>query len=430
MKVVILAGGKGTRLSQYTSEIPKPMIKINNIPILEHQINQLKRYGLTDIILSIGYLGNVIRKYFEDGEKFGVNITYIEEKEPLGTGGVLSLVKDLINEDFIYLFGDLIFNIDWNKIIEFHKSNKAFATFLAHPNSHPYDSDLLIADENYKIERISYKSEARNFYYKNLVKSGIHILSKEIFKYVERNKKQDFEKEVISKTLQDKKEIYAYKTSEYVKDMGTLQRLNEVEKYVKRGFLELSQIKRKCVFLDRDGVINKENGFIDNLDKFELEKNVAKAIKLLNENGFLVIVITNQPVIARGMCTLKELNDIHNKMETLLGQEGAYVDAIYYCPHHPDKGFEGEIPEYKIICDCRKPNIGMITQAVNENNIDLNQSYIVGDMTQDIQTGINAGIKTILVKTGIAGKDEKYTAKADIEVEDLLEAANIIVGER
>ena len=155
--------------------------------------------------------------------------------------------------------------------------------------------------------------------------------------------------------------------------------------------------KKPAVFLDRDGTINKYVGFLRNIEEFELMDGVAEAIRKINESGYLAIVVTNQPVIARGEVTLEELQEIHNKMETLLGQEGAYVDGIYYCPHHPDKGFEGERPEYKMVCDCRKPKPGMLIDAAEKFNIDLSNSYMVGDGKNDVEAGRAAGCISVIL---------------------------------
>ena len=153
------------------------------------------------------------------------------------------------------------------------------------------------------------------------------------------------------------------------------------------------------IFLDRDGTINKYVGFLRNIDDFELLPTVAEAIKQINRSGYLAIVVTNQPVIARGEVTFAELNEIHNKMETLLGAEGAYLDGIYFCPHHPDSGFEGEVAELKIRCDCRKPKPGMLLQAAKDFNIDLTRSYMIGDGEHDRGAGEAAGCKTKIIPT-------------------------------
>ncbi len=148
---------------------------------------------------------------------------------------------------------------------------------------------------------------------------------------------------------------------------------------------------------------------------------------MINKSEHLAIVITNQPVIARGLCDFNELDKIHKKLETILGEEGAYLDRLYYCPHHPDKGFEEEVPEFKIDCECRKPKIGLIEQATREFNIDINKSMIIGDSTRDIACGKNAGIKTIGVLTGNAVKDDAYPDKPDQIYENLFEAITEIL---
>jgi mannose-1-phosphate guanylyltransferase/phosphomannomutase len=431
MKVVILAGGKGTRLDNYTELIPKPLIKIEGKPVLEYQIDSLKKYGLTDIIISIGYLGDKIVAYFGDGSQFGVNISYLKEEVPLGTGGVLAYLKDRVEEDFILLFGDIVLHIDWDKFIEYHHRKNGIGTFLVHPNSHPYDSDLLIVDPEERITRIISKDKPREFFYDNIVKSGVHIFRKEILAYA-RPGKSDLEKEIILTAIHDNRWIYGYRTAEYVKDMGTKERLARVTEDIRNHFPEKKAAyhRRKCIFLDRDGTINKYKGLLYHIEDLELEYQVAEAIQMINQSEYLCIVITNQPVVARNLCSIEELANIHQKLQTLLGLGGAYLDDLYYCPHHPDGGYEGENKRYKIKCDCRKPGIGMIQAAQQKYNIDLHESYMIGDTTVDLQTGKNAGLQTILLKTGELENEKKYDVSPDFVADNLYQAvANIILRE-
>ncbi len=186
--------------------------------------------------------------------------------------------------------------------------------------------------------------------------------------------------------------------------------------------------KQKCIFLDRDGTINELVPFLADVEKFKLIPKVAEAIKMINSSEYLCIVITNQPVIARGDCTFENLDLIHRRMETLLGQEGAYIDGLYYCPHHKDKGFPGEVPELKFDCECRKPKIGMVKQASEDFNIDLSQSIMIGDSTMDIQMAKNAGMQSILVKTGSGGTDGKYDVEADLIEADLYSAIGRVLN--
>ena len=406
MKVVIMAGGKGTRIASVKSDVPKPMIPIAGKPILEWQIENLKACGLTDITLVIGYLGHVIQEYFGDGSKFGVSIGYFVEDTPLGTAG--ALFKMNLTEDFLLLCGDVIIDVDFNRFIEFHRRNHAWASLMAHPNGHPYDSSLLVTEilppqvpgglpvDTHRVIRWMNKEDER-LYYKNRVNAGIEIISPELLKetmkhfvprHPETPDKIDFDRDVLKPNIASGR-IFAYDTPEYIKDMGTPDRFYEAEEDIRSGKVHARNLrnKQKAIFLDRDGTINRYVGFLTKPEQFELIEGAAEAIRRINKSGYLAIVVTNQPVIARGDCTWEELQTIHDKMETELGKAGAFVDAIYVCPHHPDKGFEGERPEYKHECNCRKPAPGLLLQAAMDFNIDLSQSIMIGDGERDVEAG-------------------------------------------
>ena len=408
MKTVIMAGGKGTRIASVNSEVPKPMIPILDKPILQYQIECLRSQGYDDIILVVGHLGHVIKDYFEDGKKFGVNIEYVVETEPLGTAGALYLLKEKLDGDFLLLCGDVIFDIDVDRFYKFHKERGGVATLFTHPNSHPYDSGIIMADGDGRVTNWLHKEDPRKWY-RNRVNAGLHFFSHKIFEQglFTELKKVDLDREVL-KPLISTGELYVYDSPEYVKDMGTPDRFFAVIEDIRSGKVSGKNLTnpQKCVFLDRDGTINKYVGFLRDIDELELIDGVSEAIRKINESGYLAIVVTNQPVIARGEVTFDELSEIHNKLETLLGQDGAYVDAIYYCPHHPHKGYEGEVPELKIDCDCRKPKPGMLLSAAKDFNIDLSASYMVGDSDNDVECAINAGCKPI--KLGEVGKDSMF----------------------
>ena len=411
MKVVIMAGGKGTRIASVKNDVPKPMIPICGKPILEWQIENLKACGLKVITLVVGYLGNVIQEYFGDGSKFGVTINYFVEDAPLGTAGALFKMPEL-TEDFLLMCGDVILDVDFNRFIEFHKKNNAWASLMAHPNGHPYDSSLLVTEiltpqvpggnpiDTHRVIKWMNKEDER-LYYKNRVNAGIEIISPELLKetmkhfvprHPETPDKIDLDRDVLKPNIPSGL-VFAYDTPEYIKDMGTPDRYYEVEKDLKEGKVKARNLKnkQKAVFLDRDGTINKYVGFLTKPEQFELLPGVAEAIKMINRSGYLAIVVTNQPVIARGDCTWEDLQMIHNKMETELGKEGAFLDAIYICPHHKDKGFEGERPEYKFDCECRKPKPGLLFQSAKDFNIDLSQSIMIGDSENDMKAGENGG---------------------------------------
>jgi len=178
----------------------------------------------------------------------------------------------------------------------------------------------------------------------------------------------------------------------------------------------------KAVFLDRDGTVNREVDLLRDIKQLRLIPGAAAAIRELNRLGFLVIIITNQPVIARGWVSKRELDRIHALLARRLGRKGAKVDAIYYCPHHP----HANLRRYRMRCSCRKPNIGLIRKAVKAFKIDVRRSFMIGDSTRDIETGRRAGLKTVLVKTGYAGKDRKYNVEPDFVARDMIQAVRFI----
>ena len=427
MKTVIMAGGRGTRISSVACDIPKPMIKIEGKPVLEHEVECLREQGFTDIILTVSNLGNVIMDYFGDGSKtspatgrpFGVHIEYYFEKEPLGNAGALFKIKDKLDSDFLLQNADAVFDVDFNRFVAFHKEHGGLVTLFTHPNSHPYDSGVIIADRSGTVEKWLAKEDDRPKYYRNRVNAGLHVINPSVLEKsgIDAEKigttgengksiKVDLDRQLL-KPLAGTGKMFCYDSPEYVKDMGTPERYYSVCADYKAGRISEKNLKnkQKAVFLDRDGTINKYVGFLRSIDDFELIDGVAEAIKEINASGYLAIVVTNQPVIARGEVSFGELEEIHNKMETLLGREGAYVDAIYYCPHHPHKGYTGERPELKIDCECRKPKPGMLLKAAKDFNIDLSQSWMVGDGENDIKAGMNAGCQTALIGEGTHGQN-------------------------
>lgn len=428
---VIQAGGKGTRMRELThDEIPKPLLLVNGKPMIEWQILQLKEYGIKEFVLITGHLGEKIEEYFSDGSKLGVSIAYIRESIPLGSAGALYYVKRYAkNKDVILVFGDVMFELDWNRFLSFHEQKNGVVTLLAHPNAHPYDSDLLIVDKDDRVTGIDSKNSIRDYNYKNCVNAGLSIFKSSLLTQITEEKGVDYESQLV-KPLMGNGHVFAYNTPEYVKDAGTPDRFTAVCKEQLDGVWDAKCLKnkQKAVFLDRDGTINEHKGFLKSVDEFELIQGAAEGIRLLNQSPYLVIVATNQPVVARGECTFEELDNIHKKMETDLGRKGAFLNDIFFCPHHPHKGYLGEVPELKIDCDCRKPKIGMLQRAADKYNIDLTQSWYVGDTTIDIQTGINAGMRTVLVKTGEAGKDGKYDVVPTSEKENLLETVQFILS--
>ena len=432
MKTVIMAGGKGTRISSVASDIPKPMIKIDGVPVLEREICCLREQGFTDLILTVSHMSEQIIGYFGDGSRLGVNIEYFVEEQPLGNAGALFKLRDKLTEDFLLLNADAVFDIDFNRFVGYHRKKGGLVTLFTHPNSHPYDSGLLIADGDGTALKWLAKEDQRPQWYRNRVNAGLHVISPKALDMsgidadsvgTEKDGKivkVDLDRQIL-KPLCGTGKMFCYDSPEYVKDMGTPDRYAAVCADFKNGVVQAKNLrsKQRAIFLDRDGTLNKYVGFLRNTDEFELVSGAAEAVKLINASGCLAIVATNQPVIARGEVTFDELAEIHNKMETLLGHEGAYLDGIYFCPHHPHKGYEGEVPELKIECECRKPKAGMLLKAAEDFNIDLSQSWMIGDGENDILAGKAAGCRTALIGNESFGQD--------VTAETLTEAVKLIL---
>ena len=428
MDIVIIAGGKGIRLGTLTLDVPKPMVLLEGKPVLEYQIELAKQYNLKEIIILSGYMSDKIEEYFFDGKWLGVNIKHINEQFPLGTAGCLKQIEEFVSDDFIVFNADIVMDFDILKMIDFHYGKDSAATLFLHPNDHPYDSDLIEIDDNGYVLSIYPNPHSNDRWYKNLVIAGVYIFKKSVLQHIKKNIKADVGKDLLPTLLHSDEMISGYISSEYVKDMGTHERYEKVKKDFLSGKIKKSNLKykRPAIFIDRDGVINKEINLLCKADDFELLPGVAGAIKKINDSGYLAVVVTNQPVIARNLTDFNVLRQIHNKMEWLLGKQGCYLDAIYFCPHHPDSGYPEERKEFKIDCDCRKPKPGMILRAAEELNIDLEKSFIIGDRESDVVAGKNAGITTVLVK--INGEYwENQDSCADMRFNALEEAINAIL---
>ena len=418
MQLVIIAGGKGTRLG--LKDIPKPMVKIGEKPLLEHQIDLAKRYGVNEVFILSGHLANVIEEYFGDGSRFGVKIHHVIEPYPLGTAGSLKLLEGKLDDRFLVFYGDVVMDFDIASFIEFDKQYDSIGTTIVHPNDHPYDSDLLEINKNNKVTKVLPKPHQDGEYYQNLVNAAVYIFSPKIFEYIEEGVSHDFGKHILSRVVDAGETLIGYKTPEYIKDMGTADRFEAVKNDFLTGKVARlnKQNKRPCIFLDRDGVINKDMDSKPLCKDFELLDGVAEAIKSINKSDYLSVVVTNQPMIAKGFVTFEEVENTHKKMETLLGEQHAYLNGIYYCPHHSEKGFDGEIKELKIDCECRKPKAGMLFKATKNLNIDLENSWMIGDSQRDIDAGKNANCRTISIKKDLG---------ADYIAQDLKDAVNYIL---
>ena len=360
-QAIILAGGKGTRLAARLNGLPKPLIDIAGKPLLERQIDLLKRAGIDEVVLLVSHEAEVIRKFCETHHNWGLKTILIDDGVPLGTAGATLAAWDYLADDFLVVYGDTMLEVDLARMTKFHAAHpEVAATLFLHPNDHPHDSDLVQLNSAGEVIAFHPYPHLPEVFLSNLVNAGLYVVRKRLlasWQATWRKKPQiiDFGRDLFPTLLIEGKELLGYISPEYIKDCGTPARLDKVTQDFIDGRITAFSLKepQRAVFLDRDGVLIHEVGHLHQPEQLTLLPQVGAALKRLNESLYRAIVITTQPVIARGDCTVAELQGIHNKLETLLGREGAYLDRILYCPHHPHPGFAGEVAALKIPCQCR-----------------------------------------------------------------------------
>jgi len=331
------------------------------------------------------------------------------------------------------MYGDTMVNVDLNRFWSEHAQRRSAVSMLIHPNDHPFDSDLVETDSSDSVIAIHAPPHTSGRDYRNQVNAGLYVFERDSLTGCRSgNAILDVARDLLPDLLSRGVELFGYRSPEYIKDAGTPERLDAVNADWHSGRIARGSLSTPvpAIFLDRDGTINALVDYVRTPDALELLDGVGRAIRGWNAAGWRVVVVSNQPVIARGECAVEGLLAIHNRMETLLGRDSAYVDRIYYCPHHPDGGFPDERPELKFRCDCRKPATGLIERARRELNIDVQNSWMVGDSTTDIQTARNAGLRSILLQTGICGQDGLYPGPPDVVAQTLVGAMHITFGRK
>ena len=371
--IVILVGGRGSRLGSLTLKTPKPLIKINRKPFLDHLICKLIKYNFKNIFLLCSYKKKIFfdkyhNKYFHNSK-----IICIDEGKQKGTGGALYKLKNKIKSHFILINGDTFFDIDYNFLKKTNISKKNI--FMCLTNIKKTHNNLL-------MNKLLLKKKEINISYKktNLANGGIYLINKRILNKT-KNQFMSFENDILKNEIENRRVIGKYFNDFFI-DIGSLRKLSDIKKNSK-------QIKNNCFFLDRDGVINKENGYIKDYKDFIFLRGVHEAIKYLNNKKFIVIIITNQAAVGRGIISEEKLNMIHNKMINNLHRKNAYIDDIYYAPYFKNS----KLQKYKENKYDRKPNIGMFLKAIKKWNIDTSSSYFIGDKVTDKIASDKIGIK-------------------------------------
>jgi histidinol-phosphate phosphatase family protein len=430
MQALILAGGKGTRLRERLGDLPKPLVDVDGVPLLQRQLVALREQGIEDVVVLVNYRAEAIRDFARAHDDFGLRLRIIDDGEPLGTAGAVMAILDQLQDRFLVLYGDTLMDVDFGRLMAAHSAQGADGTLFLHPNDHPHDSDLVELDEAGWITAFHRYPHAPGAFHRNMVNAALYVLERRALDpFRGLPMPSDFAKDTFPVMLEAGRKLFGYVSFEYIKDIGTPARLDKAVGHLRSGRVARARLAspQKAVFLDRDGTLNAEVNFLNHHDRLELLPGIAAAIRRLNDAEYRCVVVTNQPVLARGECSMAEMGRIHAKLETLLGQEGAFLDALYLCPHHPHKGFPGEVPGLKRDCDCRKPGTGMIEQATRTLHIDIARSWMVGDTTSDMEAARRAGLRSVLVRTGFGGRDGKYDAPPLHTAADLAAAVDFIL---
>lgn len=430
MQAVILAGGKGTRLAERLQGRPKPLVDVEGVPLLERQIVTLRDYGVDDVVVLVNHAAEQIEAFCADRDNFGLaRLALVDDGEPRGTAGAVLACLDRLAERFLVIYGDTLFNIDVDRFLAKHAESGADATLFLHPNDHPFDSDLVEMQDG-RITAFFPKPHPPGALRPNLVNAAFYVVDKQA---LERWRgfptPADFGQDLFPAMLKEGAFLQGFNSFEYIKDLGTPKRLDKACAHLRSGVVARATYRtpQVCVFIDRDGTLNELRDYVRRPEDLVLLSGAAEAVRRFNDAEHRVAVVTNQPVIARGECSFEGLRTIHAKLDMSLGEVGAFADRLYFCPHHPDAGFPGEVLALKVKCECRKPKAGLVLQAAHDLNADLSRSWMVGDSTSDLLAARNAAVRSILVLTGEGGRDGKYRVRPDFIVPDIAAAASLIL---
>lgn len=376
-QAVILCGGLGSRLGNVTKKTPKPLIKIANNLFIEILIKNLSRHSVKEIFLLCSYKHEIFFKKYHKKKIGNCKIICVKEKKPLGTIGGLNLIKKKIDRFFFLLNGDTFFEINYID----------FAKFFVNFSKKKVGAIASVERKGKRFNHIKiYKNFNLVFPFKNSnqINAGTYIFDKKIFKFLKKGY-NSLENDVLPLLSKNKLLIgkeYKLNNTKFI-DIGIPKDLKIAKKLIPKFFL-----KKKAVFLDRDGVLNHDLGHVGEIERFKWKQNAIKSIKHLNDNNFLVFLVTNQSGIGRGYYTIDKFKKLCSWMESQLYKNGAHIDDIFFSPYFK----KGKFSNRKYF-NLRKPNIGMYLQAKKKWNFSINKSFMIGDSAVDNEFAINANLK-------------------------------------
>lgn len=376
---VILAGGKGSRSAD--PMVAKVAQEIGGKSLLEWQLNLIESTDVEQVFVVTGHLGTEVKNLVESIPNTNSKIDIIHEEVPQGTFNAVKTVSQESDcETFVVLLGDVLASLPLQPFIgEFESSDKNVGV-IVHPSTHPEDSDLVF--ENYTGNVVVSPKGEPSAGIPNMASAGLFIVTD--FALIEYSQAKDIGSDLLGLAAQ-RNDLFVYISSHYLKDTGTPDRLSRARADADTGVFDRrgKSTLRSAIFLDRDGVLNSVHPEVYRATDYHMIEGVAGVIFEANSMGIPVIVVTNQPGIAKGYVTFQGHEEIRAQLDRQLASNGAFVDDYFYCPHHPDSGFEGEVVSLKIPCNCRKPSNGMALAAALKHGINLQSSFVIGDTARD-----------------------------------------------
>jgi len=361
--VVILAGGKGTRIRKYLNNYPKPLAKISHLYFLEYLINNIAQYYINKIYIIAGYKGDKIFQIFNNSEKNLIPIKVIIEKKPLGTGGALSLIKNKVSNNFIVLNGDSIFDVNLNKIAKIKL--KKHQSFMALANNSNYKSNKTLSNIKLKKNLIIKSNTSK------IMNAGVYLFNKKLIKDIKPEFKS-LENDILSKEI-EKKNVIGKFFNNFFLDIGTPRNLKLSKKLLPKYF------KKPAIFFDRDGTLNYDKGYTYLPKDFKFIEGAVKNLNRLSKKRYYLFIVTNQAGIAKNKFTKKKFYALHDFLKKIFLKNNIYINDIKFCPFHPN----AKILKYKKNSKYRKPGNLMIESLKKQWDIDLTKSYMIGDKKTD-----------------------------------------------
>ena len=363
LDLVILAGGKGSRIKSLLKKKPKPMAIFNKKPFLEYIIQSYSKYHFKNIFVLAGYKSGEIFNKFENKHYNCTSITCLKEKKPMGTAGALNILKKKRINDFILINGDTLLEVNLNKLVKSCGENSYGSLTLIKNKS--YKSNKKLVSMGIKNNKIIYQKK------NNFMNGGVYFFKKKILKFI-KNKNTSLEDQLLPGLIK-KRKISGLVVKNFFLDIGTPKNFNRAKN------LLLKNCTKPAAFLDRDGVINYDTGYVHKIKDFKFRPGVIAGLKFLRNKNYYVFIVTNQAGIGRGIYNENQFYELQNNLKEKLQKKDIFFDDINFCPYHPD----AKIKKYRKITDLRKPGNLMIKQIENKWHIKRKKSFMIGDKISD-----------------------------------------------